>query len=160
MACETQQRCGDENHRDGHEAEIGLVRHQHVMAPAQHAKSTIPIAICTSVSGPPGNVTCQPSRPITRRLHPDPRDISGEHGEQHKRHHAIAPQWHLIERAAACGACKIPSPSTVALPSQNVRPATKQILVTSTTTNPSLNRCGNAPAPPENTLAPTLCPTA
>ena len=36
------------------------------IANAQNERSTMPIPICSSVSGPPGSVTCQPSRPTTR----------------------------------------------------------------------------------------------
>ena len=39
----------------------------------------MPIAICSRVSGPPGSVTCQPSRPMTRGLPQTQIDIGGEH---------------------------------------------------------------------------------
>ena len=36
------------------------------IASAQQERSTMPIAICSSVSGPPGSVTTQSARPMTR----------------------------------------------------------------------------------------------
>ena len=36
------------------------------IASAQKPRSTMPMPICSSVNGPPGSVTCQPSRPMTR----------------------------------------------------------------------------------------------
>ena len=69
------------------------------MAAAQQARSTMPIAICSKVSGPPGSVTCQLLCPIWRGLPPHPGHIDREHGQDRDRQDAIDPRRQLVDRA-------------------------------------------------------------
>ena len=55
----------------------------------------MPIAICSSVSGPPGSTTVQGPRPTVPRLHPDPDHIAHQPDDDRERDDAVA--------ARACG---------------------------------------------------------
>ena len=59
----------------------------------------MPITICSSVSGPPGSVTFQSPRPITRGLCQTQIDIAGEHDQREHGQDAVDPGRQLIDGA-------------------------------------------------------------
>ncbi len=99
MAGKTKQRRGDENHRDGDEAEIGFVRHQHVHGGGAAAEIENADADLQERQRAAGQRHLPAVAADHARLDPDPRDIGAEQAEDHKRQHAVGPQRQLIERA-------------------------------------------------------------
>ena len=69
------------------------------IASAQKPRSTIPMPICSKVSGPPGSVTCQPSRPTTRGRTHTHADIDRQHHEREDGERAIEPRRQLVDGA-------------------------------------------------------------